>query len=95
MPFYKYFAIVGSLLLMVFVVSDVMLGKPAAAPRYNGSYFDGSIYTPRPAAVGARDEHRLSENVTPAERIQEAFDQFSITDGKRLKRTSSQATAIW
>ena len=94
MPIFKYFAVVGSALLVFLFVSDAYFGDDESNSRFNGSLYESAIYAPRLEEAAATAELRFTSDVTPADRVKEVFAQFVPNDGKRGKRYSSTATVI-
>jgi len=94
MPIFKYFAVVGSALLVFLFVSDAYFGDDESNSRFNGSLYESAIYAPRLEQTVATAELRYTRDVTPADRIKEVFAQFVPNEGKRGKRYSSTATAV-
>jgi hypothetical protein len=93
MPIFKYFAVVGSALLVFLFVSDAYFGDDESNSRFNGSLYESAIYAPRLEQTVATAELRYTRDVTPADRVKEVFAQFVPNEGKRGKRYSSTATA--
>jgi hypothetical protein len=93
MPISKYFAVVGSALLAFLFITDAYFGD-AASSRFDGSFFDSATYAPRLEEVVATKELRFARDVTPANRVREAFAQFVPGEGKRGKRYSSITTLV-
>jgi len=93
MPIFKYFAVVGSALLVFLFVSDAYFGDESNS-RFNGSLYESAIYAPRLEQTVATAELRYTRDVTPADRVKEVFAQFVPNEGKRGKRYSSIATAV-
>jgi len=94
MPIFKYFAVVGSALLVFLFVSDAYFGDDESNSRFNGSLYESAIYAPRLEQTVATEELRFTRDVTPANRVKEVFAQFVPNEGKRGKRYSSTATVI-
>ena len=94
MPIFKYFAVVGSALLVFLFVSDAYFGDNESNPRFNGSLYESAIYAPRLEEIAVTAELRFTRDVTPADRVKEVFDQFVPNEGKRGKRYTSTATVI-
>jgi hypothetical protein len=94
MPVFKYFAVVGSALLVLLFVSDAYFGDDESNSRFNGSLYESAIYAPRLEEVAERQELRFTRDVTPANRVRDVFAQFIPNEGKRGKRYSSTATVI-
>jgi hypothetical protein len=74
--YFKYFAIVGSTLLVFLFVSDVNFGDNESNSRFNGSLYENAIYAPRLEEIVATEELRFTRDVTPANRVNEGFAQF-------------------
>ena len=94
MPIFKYFAFVGSALLVFLFVSDAYFGDNESNSRFNGSLYESAIYAPRLEKAVATEEPRFTRDVTPADRVKEVFAQFVPNEGKRGKRYSSTVTVI-
>jgi hypothetical protein len=47
MPIFKYFAVVGSALLLLIFASDAYFGDDESNLRFNGSLSESAIYAPR------------------------------------------------
>jgi hypothetical protein len=94
MPIFKYFAVVGSALLVFLFVSNAYFGDDDSNSRFNGSLYESAIYAPRLEQTVATAELRYTRDVTPADRVKEVFAQFVPNEGKRGKRYSSTATTI-
>ena len=94
MPIFKYFAVVGSALLMSLFVCDAYFGDNETNSRFNGSLYESAIYAPRLEETMAKAELRFTRDVTPAVRVKEVFAQFVPNESKRGKRYSSTATVI-
>jgi hypothetical protein len=94
MPIFKYFAVVGSALLVFLFVSNAYFSDDESNSRFNGSLYESAIYAPRLEETVATAELRFTRDVTPADRVKEVFAQFVPNEGKRGKRYSSTATAI-
>ena len=90
MPIFKYFAVVGSALLVLLFVSDAYLRDSESDLRFDGSLYQSAIYAPR--VVETLVEPRFTRDATPADRVREVFAQFVPNEGKRGKRYSSVAT---
>ena len=89
MPIFRYFAGVGSALLVLLFVSDACLRDGDSDLRFDGSLYQSAIYAPLPVATLA--EPRFTRDATPADRVKEVFAQFVPNEGKRGKRYSSVA----
>jgi hypothetical protein len=94
MPIFKYFAVVGSALLVFLFVSNAYFGDDESNSRFNGSLYESAIYAPRLEQTVATAELRYTRDITPADRVKEVFAQFVPNEGKRGKRYSSTATAV-
>ena len=92
MPIFKYFAVVGSALLVLLFVSDAYFGDSEINPHFNGSLYESAIYAPRLNETAATEEVRFTRDVTPADRVKEVFAQFVPNEGKRGKHYSDAAT---
>ena len=88
MPIFKYFAVVGSALLVFLFVSDAYFGDDESNSRFNGSLYESAIYAPRLEQTVATAELSYTRDVTPADRVKEVFAQFVPNEGKRAKRYS-------
>ena len=87
MPIFRYFAGVGSALLVLLFVSDACLRDGESDLRFDGSLYQSALYAPRPVETLA--EPRFTRDATPADRVKEVFAQFVPNEGKRSKRYSS------
>ena len=92
MPIFRYFAVVGSALLVLLFISDAYFDDGDL--RFNGSLYESAFYAPRLDEVVATTELRFTRDVTPANRVTEVFAQFVPNENKRGKRYSSAATII-
>ena len=90
MPVFKYFAVVGSTLLVLLLGLDAYLADEASNARFNGSLYESATYAPR--LEEAMVEVRFTRNATPADRVKEVFGQFVPNEYRRGKRYSSAAT---
>jgi hypothetical protein len=90
MPISKYFAVVGSALLVLLFVSDAYFGDSAGESRFNGSFYESATYAPRLADPVAAKERLFTRDVTPAARVKEVFAQFVPNEGKRGRRSSTE-----
>jgi len=88
MPIFKYFAVVGSALLVFLFVSDAYFGDPESNSRFNGSLYESAIYAPRSEGTVFTAELRFTRDVTPSDRVKEVFAQFVPNESKRGKRSS-------
>jgi hypothetical protein len=94
MPVFRYFAVVGSALLVFLFVSDAYFGDSESNARFNGSLYESALYAPRSEEIAVTAELRFTRDATPANRVREVFAQFVPNDSKRGKRYSSIATVI-
>jgi hypothetical protein len=94
MPVFRYFAVVGSALLVFLFISDAYFGDNESNSRFNGSFYESALYAPRPAETAVRAELRFTRDVSPAARVKEVFAQFVPNESRRGKRYSSAATVI-
>ena len=94
MPVFKYFAAVGSALLVLLLVCDAYFGDNESNSRFNGSLYESALYAPRLEETVTTEELRFTRDVTAAARVKEVFAQFVPNEGKRGKRYSSTATVI-
>jgi hypothetical protein len=94
MPVFKYFAVVGSALLVFLFACDAYFGDDETNSRFNGSVYERSIYAPRTEEIVATEELRFTRDVTPAGRVKDVFDRFSLNEAKRGKRYLNTATVI-
>jgi hypothetical protein len=86
MPIFKYFAFVGSTLLVLLFVCDAVFGDNENNSRFNGSLYESAIYAPRLENPVATEEPRFTRDVTPANRVREVFALFVPNEGNRRKR---------
>ena len=94
MPVFRYFAVVGSALLVLLFISDALFGDPARDSRFNGSLYESALYAPRPNELALTAELRFTRDATPADRVRDVFAQFVPNESKRGKRYSSLGTVI-
>jgi hypothetical protein len=94
MPIFKYFAVVGSALLVYLFVFDAYFGDRESNSRFNGSLYESALYAPRLAEIVVTAERRFTRDATPANRVKEVFAQFVPNEGKRGKRYSSVETFV-
>ena len=94
MPIFKYFAVVGSALLVFLFVSDAYFGDNESNSRFNGSLYESAIYAPRLDDAAITEELRFTRDATPADRVKDVFARFVPNEGKRGKRYSSTATVV-
>jgi len=90
MPIFRYFAGVGSALLVLLFISDACLRDSEIDSRFDGSLYQSAIYAPR--IEEAVTEPRFTRDATPADRVREVFAQFMPNEGRRGKRYASSAT---
>ena len=89
MPIFRYFAGVGSALLVLLFISDACLRDSEADSRFDGSLYQSALYAPLPAETLA--EPRYTRDATPSDRVKEVFAQFVPNEGRRGRRYSSMA----
>ena len=94
MPVFRYFAVIGSALLVLLFISDAYFGDSESNSRFNGSFYESALYAPRPAETAARTEFRFTRDVSPAARVKDVFAQFVPNESRRGKRYISTATSI-
>jgi hypothetical protein len=94
MPIFKYFAVVGSALLMFIFVCDAYFGDNESNSRFNGSLYESAIYAPRSEEIVVTAELQFTRDAAPADRVKEVFAQFVPNESRRGKRYSSTATVI-
>ena len=94
MPVFKYFAAVGSALLVLLFVSDALFGVSESNSRFDGSLYESALYAPRSDETGNAAERRFPHDVTAAVRVREVFTQFVPNEYKRGKRYTSTAAVI-
>jgi hypothetical protein len=85
MPVFKYFAVVGSALLVLLFVSNACLTDDESNLRFDGSLYGSALYAPR---IEGAAELRLTRDVTPAVRVKEVFAVFVPNERRRNKRYS-------
>jgi len=85
MPVFKYFAVVGSALLVLLFVSNAYLTDDESNLRFDGSLYGSALYAPR---IEGAAELRLTRDVTPAVRVKEVFAVFVPNERRRNKRYS-------
>jgi hypothetical protein len=88
MPIFKYFAYVGSALLVLLFVSDAYLTDDESNLRFDGSLYSSALYAPRVEEIYTSAEHRSTRDVTPAVRVREVFAVFVPNERRRNKRDS-------
>jgi hypothetical protein len=86
MPIFRYFAVVGSVLLVLLFVCDAYFGENESNSCFNGSFCETTIFAPHIEDIAATEELRFTRDVTPADRVKEVFGQFVPNEGKRAKR---------
>jgi hypothetical protein len=94
MPVFKYFAVVGSALLVLLFVSDALFGESESNSRFDGSLYESALYAPRSDEPADTVERRFPHDVTPAVRVRKVFAQFVPNENKRGKRYASTAAFI-
>ena len=94
MPVFRYFSVAGSALLALLFVCDAYFGGAESRARFDGSLFESATYAPRLEEVVATKELRFTRDVTPANRVREAFAQFVPGEARRGKRHASAATYV-
>jgi hypothetical protein len=94
MPVFRYFAVVGSALLVLLFISDAYFGDAESSARFNGSLYDSAIYAPRIEETVDTAELRFTRDATPADRVKEVFGRFVPNESRRGKRYASTATVI-
>ena len=88
MPVFKYFAVVGSTLLVLLLVSNAYLADDESHLRFDGSFYGSALYAPRVEETRTTAEHRFARDVTPAIRVREVFAAFVPNERRRNKRDS-------
>jgi hypothetical protein len=88
MPIFKYFAVVGSTLLVFLIVSDAYLTDDESHLRFDGSLYVSALYAPRVEETRSTAELRFTRDVTPAVRVKEVFAVFVPNERRRNKRDS-------
>lgn len=88
MPIFKYFAVVGSALLVFLFVSDAYFGDDQSNSRFNGSLYESALYAPRLEETAAATELQFTRDATPVGRVKEVFAQFVPNEIRRGKRYS-------
>jgi hypothetical protein len=86
MPIFRYFAVVGSALLVFLFVSDAYFGDNESNSRFNGSLYESATYAPRLEETVVAAELQLTRDVTPVDRVKEVFALFVPNESKRVKR---------
>ena len=94
MAVFKYFAVVGSALLVLLFVSDALFGESEGNSRFDGSLYESAIYARRLDETADAAERRSPRDVTPAVHVREVFAQFVPHESKRGKRYASTAMVI-
>jgi hypothetical protein len=80
-PIFKYFAVIGSSLLVLLLVSDTYLVDDESHLRFDRSLYVSALYAPRVEKIRPRD-------VTPAVRVREVFAVFDSNERRRNRRDS-------
>jgi hypothetical protein len=93
MPVFKYFAVVGSALLVLLFISDAYFGDRESNFRFNGSFYESALYAPRLKEATVRAE-LFTRDVSAAARVKDVFAQFVPNENRRGKRYSGTATVI-
>jgi hypothetical protein len=88
MPIFKYFAYVGSALLVLLFVSNAYLTDDESNSRFDGSLYQSAMYAPRAEETSATAELHYTRDVTPAVRVREVFAVFVPNERRRSKRYS-------
>ncbi len=94
MPVFRYFAVVGSALLALLLISDAYFGEARSSSRFDASLYESAMYAPRSEEVVTTREFHFPRDITPANRIREVFAQFVPSEAKRGKRYSAAAITI-
>src|SRR5258705_9622570 len=89
MPVFKYFAVVGSALLVLLFVADALFGESEGNSRFDASLYESTLYAPRSGETAVTVERRFPHDVTPAARVRELFAQFVPNEIRRGKRYAS------
>jgi hypothetical protein len=92
MPIFKYFAVVGSALLVFLFVSDAYFGDNESNSRFSGSLYESATYAPRLEETAVAAELQFTRDVTPVDRVKEVFALFVPNESKRVKRYSPGKT---
>jgi hypothetical protein len=92
MPVFKYFAVVGSALLILIFASDAYFGDDQSNSRFNGSLSESATYVPRLEKTLVTAELQFTRDATPVDRVKEVFAQFVPNEIKRGKRYSPHKT---
>lgn len=92
MPVFRYFAFVGTSLLVLLLLSDACFG-PGEADSMLNPPAQASAIEALPGPNSFPTERWYPANMTPAARIKEVFAQFVPGESKRLKRYSSAGQA--
>jgi len=88
MPIFKYFAVVGSALLVFLFVSKAYVNDHEIKLRFDGSLYESALYAPRQEETQTTAEVRFTRDVTPAVRVKEVFAVFVPNERRRGKRYS-------
>ena len=88
MPIFKYFAVVGSALLLLIFASDAYFGDHENNSHFNGSLSESAIYAPRLENSLVTTELQFTRDATPVDHVKEVFAQFVPNEIKRGKRRS-------
>jgi hypothetical protein len=76
MPVFKYFAVVGSSLLVLMFVSDAYFGDGQDDSRFNGSLYESAMYAPRLEEKAPIPELQFTRDATPADHVREVFARY-------------------
>jgi hypothetical protein len=85
MPIFKYFTVVGSVLLVFLFVTDAYFNEESDS-RFNGSLFESAMYLPRLQETAEAAELRYTRDASPAVRVKEVFAQFVANEARHGKR---------
>jgi hypothetical protein len=94
MPIFKNSSVVGSALLVLLFVCAACFCDDEVNYRFDGSFYQSTIYEPRSEDTELAPERRLTLDATPASRVKEVFAQFVPNENKRVRRFSSSGTFI-
>jgi hypothetical protein len=81
MPVFRYFTLVGSVLLVFLLV----FGGESES-RFDGALYESAMYLPRPGETATVAEFRFTRDASPADHVKEVFAQFVANEGRRGRR---------
>ena len=88
MPIFKYFAVVGSALLLLIFASDAYFRDDESNSRFNGSLAESAIFAPRLEKGLVTTELQFTRDAAPVDHVKEVFAQFVPNEIRRARRRS-------